>query len=78
METGLWGSIMIFSGMVGALLAGFLLDYTKLFKEVAVVSYAMATICIVWFYEVRIATNSQSCRQWRSRCYWRVSKTLLV
>ena len=54
METGLWGSLMIFSGMVGALLAGFLLDHTKLFKEVTVMSYSMAILCIIWFYEVRI------------------------
>ena len=44
---------MIFSGMLGAFIASLVLDYTKLFKEVAVVTYGCAIFSMVWFYEVR-------------------------
>lgn len=47
---------MIFSGMVGAVLAGLVLDYTKLFKEVAVVAYTLAILSFIWFYEVSSPT----------------------
>ena len=51
--TGLWGSLMIFSGMIGAFLAGLVIDFTKAFKEVAVVSYSLAILAFIWFYEVK-------------------------
>lgn len=44
---------MIFSGLVGATLAGLLIDYTKLFKEVAVVSLSFGILSFIWFTEVR-------------------------
>ena len=43
---------MIFCGMVGALFAGLILDYTKFFKGVAVTTYALAILSFIWFYEV--------------------------
>ncbi len=43
---------MIFSGMLGAVVGGLILDYTKLFKEVAVVAYFLAILAFIWFYEV--------------------------
>jgi uncharacterized membrane protein YeaQ/YmgE (transglycosylase-associated protein family) len=51
-ESGLWGSLMIFCGMIGALIGGLILDYTKLFKEFAILSYFMAILSFIWFYEV--------------------------
>lgn len=51
-ESGLWGALMIFSGMIGATLGGIILDFSKLFKEVAVVSYSLAILSFIWFYEV--------------------------
>lgn len=52
-ESGLWGSLMIFCGMLGALIGGLILDYSKLFKEVAILSYSFAIFAFIWFYEVR-------------------------
>ena len=43
---------MIFCGLVGATLAGLLIDFTKLFKEVAVVSLGLGILSFVWFTEV--------------------------
>lgn len=43
---------MIFSGMIGATLGGIILGFSKLFKEVAVVSYSLAVLSFIWFYEV--------------------------
>ena len=43
---------MIFAGMIGAVVGGLVLDYSKLFKEVAVVSYSLAIVSFIWFYEV--------------------------
>ncbi len=43
---------MIFSGMIGAVVGGLILDYSKRFKEVAVVSYSLAILSFIWFYEV--------------------------
>ena len=45
---------MIFCGMVGATIAGLLIDYTKKFKEIAVVSFSVAILCLIWFMEVSI------------------------
>ena len=44
---------MIFFGLVGATLAGIIIDYTKLFKEVSVVSIAFAVLSFVWFMQVK-------------------------
>ena len=49
---GLWGALMIFCGLVGATAAGVFLDYTKLFKDVAVISLSFAILSLVWFSEV--------------------------
>ena len=43
---------MIFCGLVGATLAGLLIDFTKLFKDVAVVSLGLGILSFVWFTEV--------------------------
>ncbi len=43
---------MIFSGLVGATGAGLILDYFKLFKEVAVVFLSLGMLSFVWFLEV--------------------------
>ena len=55
-QSGLWGALMIFSGLVGATIAGIIIDRTKMFKEVAVVAISLATICLTWFAEVRVQT----------------------
>ena len=39
--------------MTGAIIASLILDYTKLFKEVGVISFGLAVLCFVWFVEVR-------------------------
>lgn len=56
-ESGLWGSLMIFCGMVGATIAGLLIDYTKKFKEITVISLSMAILCYIWFMEVFTLQN---------------------
>lgn len=43
---------MIFSGLVGATCGGLIIDYFKLFKEVAVVSFSLALLCLIWFLQV--------------------------
>lgn len=43
---------MIFVGMIGAVVSSVVLDYSKLFKEVAVVSYSFSVLSFIWFYEV--------------------------
>lgn len=43
---------MIFCGLIGATIAGLLIDYTKRFKEITVVSLSMAILCLIWFMEV--------------------------
>ena len=51
-DSGLWGALMIFCGLVGATIAGIIIDYTKKFKEVSVISVAFSVLCFVWFMEV--------------------------
>ena len=48
---------MVFCGLVGATIAGLVIDYTKLYKEVAVVTLACATFCFAWFFEVSGFSN---------------------
>ena len=43
---------MNFCGLVGAVIGGLILDYTKLFKEFAVVCMGIANLCLIWFIEV--------------------------
>jgi hypothetical protein len=45
---------MIFCGLVGATIAGLLIDYTKKFKEITVVTLALAILCLIWFTEVTL------------------------
>ena len=51
-ESGLWAALMIFSGLIGATCAGLIVDHFKIFKEVAVVCFSVAVLCLVWFVEV--------------------------
>lgn len=51
-DSGLWGALMVFCGLIGATIAGLVIDFTKLFKEVAVVALGFALLCFVWFFEV--------------------------
>ena len=51
-QSGLWGALAIFSGLVGATCGGLLIDFFKLFKEVAVVSLSLAMLCLIWFIQV--------------------------
>ena len=53
-DSGLWGALMIFTGLIGATIAGLIIDYTKKYKEVAVVSVGLALLCFIWFMEVRV------------------------
>lgn len=50
-QSGLWGALAIFSGLVGATCGGLLIDFFKLFKEVAVVSLSLAMLCLIWFIQ---------------------------
>ena len=59
-DTGLWGALMIFCGLVGATIAGLFIDYTKLFKDVAVVAFGFAILCLVWFTEVSLPLIASS------------------
>ena len=53
-DAGLWGSLMIFLGLIGSTIAGLIADYTKKFKEIAVFTLAMAILCMIWFMEVSL------------------------
>ena len=53
---------MIFCGLVGATIAGVIIDYTKKYKEVAVVTLSLALLCFVWFTEV-IYQISRKCAE---------------
>ncbi|KAL5471603.1 hypothetical protein EMCRGX_G029732 [Ephydatia muelleri] len=53
-QSGLWGALMIFVGLIGATVASCILDHTKKFKEVGVVALGLAILCLVWFMEVSI------------------------
>ena len=44
---------MVFVGLVGAFVAGVIIDLTKKFEEIAKVMYAIAMICFIWFAEVK-------------------------
>ncbi len=43
---------MIFFGLGGATVAGIIIDYTKMYKDVSIVSIGCAIISLVWFMEV--------------------------
>ena len=43
---------MIFCGLGGATIAGLIIDYTKRFKEITVITFALAILCLIWFTEV--------------------------
>ena len=43
---------MIFCGLVGGLVAGILLDYTKRYDEIAKIALALSTLSMVWFLQV--------------------------
>lgn len=51
---GLWASLLIFCGLIGATLAGLLIDRTKKFKEIGIASYTCGVIIFIWFIEVRL------------------------
>ncbi len=51
-DSGLWGALMIFFGLGGATVAGIIIDYTKMYKDVSIVSIGFAIISLVWFMEV--------------------------
>ncbi len=51
-ESGLWGALMIFFGLGGATVAGIIIDYTKMYKDVSVVSMGFAVLSLVWFMQV--------------------------
>ena len=43
---------MISCGLVGALVAGILLDWTKCFDEIPKIALALSTLSLVWFLQV--------------------------
>ena len=45
---------MIFIGLIGGTVASCILDHTKKFKEVGVVTLGLAILCLVWFMEVGV------------------------
>ena len=49
---------MIFCGLIGATIAGLLIDYTKRFKEIAVVSLSMTILGLIWFTEVAVVIKA--------------------
>lgn len=51
---------MVFSGLVGATCAGLIIDFFKLFKEVAVISFSLAMLCLIWFIEASLAVLSSN------------------
>ena len=67
---------MIFSGLVGATLAGLLIDYTKLFKEVAVVSLSFGILSFIWFTEVR--RRKEEMGKFFGQIFWSLCKILVV
>ena len=55
---------MVFVGLIGAFVAGEIIDRTKMFEEVSKVTYAIALICLVWFVEV-----NNKCAIYSYNCY---------
>lgn len=53
-EVGVWAALLIALGLVGAVVAGFIMDKTKLFKEVGVVAYTMAIFSLIAFVNVSL------------------------
>ena len=53
-QSGHLAALTILVGVIGATIASFILDYTKMFKEVGVVSFGLAVLCFVWFVEVSV------------------------
>ncbi|KAL5471602.1 hypothetical protein EMCRGX_G029731 [Ephydatia muelleri] len=49
---GIWGGVMVLSGIIGAALASLLLGQTRMYKEVGVVTLGVAALCFIWFIEV--------------------------
>ncbi len=43
---------MIFFGLGGATVAGIIIDYTKMYKDVSVVCMGFAVLSLVWFMQV--------------------------
>lgn len=52
---------MVFSGLVGATCAGLIIDFFKLFKEVAVVSLSLGMLCFIWFTEASQTVIVEQC-----------------
>ncbi|KAL5471610.1 hypothetical protein EMCRGX_G029740 [Ephydatia muelleri] len=51
-DVSLWVTLMIFSGVAGATIVSFTLDYTKKYKEVGVVCLGLSVLCFIWFSQV--------------------------
>ena len=49
---GIWGALMIVSGLIGAGLTSIVLGLTRKYKEVGVFALGMCVLCSIWFLEV--------------------------
>ena len=49
---GLWGSLLIIFGVVGATLSGLLISRTRLYKEIGIICLSCTTLAIIGFVEV--------------------------
>jgi len=58
--SGLWGALMVFVGLVGATIGGVVLDMTKLYKEVTVVTLSLGLICFIWFVQVCVCVHARA------------------
>jgi FLVCR family MFS transporter 7 len=56
-DVGIFGGIMIFSGIVGSLIAGIIVDKTKRFEEVAKICFCMTCISNIFFTIIQSYNN---------------------
>ena len=51
---GLWGSLLIVFGVIGATLSGLLISRTKLYKEIGMVCLSCTILTLICFVEVQL------------------------
>lgn len=61
---GLWGSLLIIFGVIGATLSGVLISRTKLYKEIGMVCLFCTILTLICFVEVKymqLHVNTVTC-----------------
>ena len=58
-DVGIFGGIMILSGIIGSLIAGIVVDKTKRFEEVAKVCFCMSCVANIFFTIIQNYNNDE-------------------